>query len=371
MNRREAERYLSALAEVRAAGGRAASATVIRVHGSAYRREGARMLVRPDGTYVCSLSGGCLEPAVADAAARVIATGEPATVTYDLADDSIWSLNIGCSGAVDIRIERIGEDDVTTAWLGVLERGEPGVLVTKLSGPAGRRLVFPTGMSVGTLGDAATDASADAAARERMTSAYPVSSTETCNGAELFLDVNQAPPELVVFGAGQDALPLVQQAWTLGFEVTIVDPRAAYLHSDLFAGARLVLTPFDDLASALTLPRGAFIVVMSHHMERDRMALRFAFERDPVYIGVLGPRARYEKLLASLAEEGYVPAPAISERVHSPIGLALGAEAPEEVALSILGEILAIRRGFDGGFLAGETGSLHRPSAATRTFARS
>src|SRR5262245_41627013 len=129
MNRREAERFLSALAEVRAAGGQAASATVIRVHGSAYRREGARRLVRPDGTYVCSLSGGGLEPAVADAAARVIATGVPATVTFDLADDSIWSLNIGCSGAVDIRIERLDEDEVTRAWLGVLEHGEPGALV--------------------------------------------------------------------------------------------------------------------------------------------------------------------------------------------------------------------------------------------------
>jgi len=107
MNLREAERFLAALAEVRAAGGRAAVATVVRVHGSAYRREGARMLVRPDGTYECALSGGCLEPAVADGAARVISTGEPALVSYDLADDSIWSLNIGCSGAVDIRIERI------------------------------------------------------------------------------------------------------------------------------------------------------------------------------------------------------------------------------------------------------------------------
>ena len=198
MNRREAERFLTALAEVRAAGQRAASATVIRVHGSAYRREGARMLVRPDGTYVCSLSGGCLEPAVADAAARVIATGVPATVTYDLADDSIWSLNIGCSGAVDIRIGRIDEDEVTTAWLGVLERGEPAVLVTRVSGGTGQRLVFPSGASMGTLGDAATDTSADDAARERLKTAYAASSIDTCDGVELFLEVNQAPPELVI-----------------------------------------------------------------------------------------------------------------------------------------------------------------------------
>lgn len=371
MNRREAERFLSALAEVRAAGGRAASATVVRVHGSAYRREGARMLVRPDGTYVCSLSGGCLEPAVADAAARVIATGAPATVSYDLADDSIWSLNIGCSGAVDIRIERIDDDEVTTAWLGVLERGEPAVLVTRLAGPDRRRVVFPSGASIGALGDAALDQVADRRAREHLVTPYPASRAETLAGSEVFFEVNQPPPALVVFGAGQDAAPLVQQAWTLGFTITVVDPRAAYLHRNLFAGARLVLTGFEELPAALTLPRGAFVAVMSHHMDRDRLALRFCFERDPAYIGVLGPRARYEKLLAHLRDEGYLPPPPLLERVHSPIGLALGAESPEEVALSVLGEILAIRRGFAGGFLSGETGSLHRPSAATRAFARS
>jgi xanthine dehydrogenase accessory factor len=364
MNRREAERFLFALADVRAAGGRAAAATVVRVHGSAYRREGARMLVRPDGTYVCSLSGGCLEPAVAEAAARVIATGEPATVRYDLADDSIWSLNIGCSGAVDVRIERIDDDEVTTAWLRVLEHGEPAALVTRLSGAAARRVVFPSGVSVGSIGDATLDALADTRARAHLVARYPDSAAGMLDRADVFFEINQAPPELVVFGAGQDAVPLVKQAWMLGFEVTVVDPRAASLQSDLFAGARLVLTGFDDLASAITLPRGAFVVIMSHHMDRDRIAMRFALERDPAYVGVLGPRARYEKLVAQLKDEGFTPPAAMLARVHSPIGLALGAESPEEVALAILGEILAIRRGFSGGFLSGETGSLHRRAEA-------
>jgi len=363
MNRREAERFLAALAEVRAAGGQAATATVMRVHGSAYRREGARMLVRPDGTYVCSLSGGCLEPAVAEAAARVLATGEPATLTYDLADDSIWSLNIGCGGAVDIRIERVEDDAVTGEWLGVLERGEPAALVTALSGTTGRRLVPATGVPIGRLGDASVEARADARAREMLAAPHTASATERIQGAELFFEINEAPPELFVLGAGQDAVPLVQQAWTLGFDVTVVDPRAAYLQRETFPQARLVLTPFDDLPRILTLPCGAYVVVMGHHMDRDRLALRFCFERDPAYIGVLGPRARYEKLLAGLREEGVAPSPAMAQRVHSPVGLSLGAETPEEVALSILAEILAVRRGFAGGFLSGETGSLHRQVA--------
>jgi xanthine/CO dehydrogenase XdhC/CoxF family maturation factor len=369
MNRREADRFLTALGEVRAAGQRAAVATVVRVHGSAYRREGAKMLVRPDGTYVCALSGGCLEPAVAEAAARVIATGEPVTIGYDLADDSIWSLNIGCTGAVDIRIERNDDEEVTSAWLGVLKRGEPAVLVTRLSGPPGRRVVFPSGASVGTLGDASLDAAVEVAGRERLTFPSPVSGTETREGAELFLEVNQAPPELVVFGAGQDAVPLVQQAWTLGFEVTVVDSRAAYLQSHLFPGARLVLTAFEELAAALTLPRGAFVAIMNHHLDRDRHALKFALDHDPAYLGVLGPRARFERLFTALKNDAYTPPADTRERVHSPIGLAIGAETAEEVAVAILAEILAIRRGFAGGFLAGSTASLHRP-AETRAVAR-
>jgi xanthine/CO dehydrogenase XdhC/CoxF family maturation factor len=370
MNRREAERFLTALGEVRATGQQAAVATVVRVHGSAYRREGARMLVRPDGTYECALSGGCLEPAVADAAARVIATGEPATVSYDLADDSIWSLNIGCSGAVDIRIERLDDDEVTRAWLDALQHGHPVVLVTALSGGSGRRVIGSFGPAVGRLSSKSLEVDADARAADLRGDAHSVSVAEQLNGVELFFDVSHAAPELFVFGAGQDAIPLAAQAWTLGFNVTVIDSRAAFLRPELFAGARLVLGDFEALAAALALPRGAFVAIMNHHLERDRHALRFALDRDLAYVGVLGPRARFERLLGDLRKDGYEPPAAVSARVHSPIGLAIGAETPEEVAVAILAEILAIRRGFAGGFLAGSTASLHRP-AAIRAAARS
>jgi xanthine/CO dehydrogenase XdhC/CoxF family maturation factor len=299
---------------------------------------------------------------VADAAARVMATGEPAMVTYDLADDSIWSLNIGCSGAVDIRIERIEDDEVTSAWLGVLERGEAAVLVTPLSGASGRRVVFASGRAVGALSHAAVEREADARARERLDGRSPQSGSEKVGQAEVFFEVNLPPPDLVIFGAGQDAVPLARHAWSLGFAVTVVDPRAAYLQRDLFPGTRLVLTPFDRLAAAATLRRDSVVVVMSHHMERDRQALRFSLEAGAAYIGVLGPRARYERLLLDLAKEGFAPSPAALARVHSPVGLSLGAETSEEVAVSILGEILAVGRGFAGGFLSGSTDSLHRPA---------
>ena len=107
MDRREIDQLLDAIGRARQSGERAALATIVRIRGSAYRREGTRMLIRSDGTYECSLSGGCLEPSVAEAAVRVIDSGEPVVVNYDLADDSLWGLGMGCWGAIDVRIERL------------------------------------------------------------------------------------------------------------------------------------------------------------------------------------------------------------------------------------------------------------------------
>ena len=336
-------------------------ATVVRVRGSAYRREGTRMFVRRNGTYECSLSGGCLEPAVAEAAARVIATGVPALVTYDLADDSIWGLGIGCSGAVDIRIERLEDDAITRAWWTVLEHGGAAVLVTPLSGVSGRMIVGGAGVIAGGLSDAAVEQEAAARARGRLRAPFPASGAESIGSAEVFHEVAMPPPDLVIFGAGHDAAPVARLAWALGFSVTVVDVRKAFLTTERFGGATLVCAHFSQFAERVTLGPGSFAVIMNHHVERDQESLRFSLESDAAYIGALGPRSRYEKLLSGLAVQGYAPDASKTSRVRSPVGLSLGADTPQEVAVSILGEILAIRRGFDGGFLTGSVGSLHRP----------
>jgi xanthine dehydrogenase accessory factor len=361
MDRRETERLLAAIREARALGEPAAMATVVRVHGSAYRREGTRMFVRRNGTYECALSGGCLEPTVADAAARVIATGDPVIVTYDLADDSVWGLGIGCSGAVDIRIERIEDDALSNAWLAILERGDAAVLVTPLSGVSGRMIVSGSGEVTGGLTDPAVEQAAIAHVRACLGAIYPRSGPGHIAAAELFYQITLPPPDLVIFGAGHDAAPVAQLAWTLGFAVTVVDVRDAFLTPERFGNATLVCAHFSQFADRVMLGRGAFALIMNHHVERDQESLRFSLESGAAYIGVLGPRTRYEKLRAGLAEQRYVPDPASAGRVRSPVGLSLGAETPQEVAVSILGELLAIRRGFDGRFLTGSAASLHRP----------
>lgn len=369
MSRRETERILGAIRRARHAGQRVALAMIVRVRGSAYRREGARILVRDDGSYECLLSGGCLEPAVVEAAARVIATGAPIIVPYDLEEDSVWGVGIGCSGAVDIYIERIDEDAVTAAWLDALERAEPAVLVRRLSSGSGRLLIRDH-TSEGTLGSAALDREAARNARARMRAVWPESGTEWAGDVELFFDVNGAPPELVIFGAGSDAEPVALYAWDFGFAAKVVDVREAFLSAARFPHATLVASHFSRFHETVRLTDRSSVVIMNHHLERDRESLRFALVSDAPYIGVLGPGTRFQKLRAALESEGSMLDAAALSRIRSPIGLAIGAETPEEIALSILGEVLALQRGFDGGFLAGRTASLHRVRS-TSALARS
>jgi xanthine/CO dehydrogenase XdhC/CoxF family maturation factor len=209
-----------------------------------------------------------------------------------------------------------------------------------------------------------------ARARARLEAPYPASGPERIGSTEVFCDVATPPPDLVIFGAGHDAAPVAQLAWTLGFVVTVVDVREAFLTPERFGHAARVCAHFTQYAERVSLHPGSFALVMNHHVERDQESLRFSLESDAPYIGVLGPRSRYEKLLAGLAAQGYAPDAAKLSRVRSPVGLSLGAETPQEVAVSILGEILAIRRRFEGGFLSGSTHSLHR-SDDTRRLARS
>jgi len=364
MHRREIERLLEAIRRARASGEPTAIATVVRVRGSAYRREGTRMLVRRDGSYECSLSGGCLEPSVAEAAVRAIDTGRPVIVNYDLEDDSLWGLGLGCAGAVDVRIERlepVETDEVKRAWLTVLELGETAVLITPLDGASGRLLLRASGEHVGHLDDDAVEQGALARARTRLGAAFPRSGAERVADVELFFELMTPAPDLVMFGAGPDAAPLAEHAWSLGFSVTAVDVRRAYLTKERFPNATLVHAHFRDFPTAVALHARSFVLVMNHQVERDEESLRFALDSDAPYIGVLGPRSRYKKLLAGLAGKGCVPSDASLARVHSPVGLSIGAETAEEVAVSILGEIVAVQRGFAGGFLSGSDRSLHRP----------
>ena len=335
---------------------RAALCTVVRVRGSAYRREGAKMLVLEDGQYVCMLSGGCLESEVALAAQDVIADGQPRVISYDLSEEVVWGLGIGCGGSVDVLIERL--DAALEGWLETLRSGALSVAATVLTSDSS--ILRVTVAADGQLGgDAVTlelQSGISQVALEMIGSLYPRSETRVVAGLDVFFDASSPPPALVVFGAGHDAVPLVAHALEIGWAVSVVDSRAAFLTSERFGAATLVN---PGVRFEFTLPDKAFCIVMNHHLERDRSSLRFALEGNAAFIGVLGPRSRFTDMLHALRKDGFTPTPKQLTQVRNPIGLDIGAESPAEVALSVLSELIAVRRGFAGGVLDGLEGKIH------------
>ena len=363
MERREVNDILRGIKDARAQHQGIALASVVSVRGSAYRREGAQMLIRDDGSHVCMLSGGCLEPEVVLGAKYVMQDGMPSLTGYDLAEDVVWGLGIGCGGSVDIYVEPVNDDPILNTWLAILERGELAVLATMLPAQAtsipspalGRVLVLESGEMIGNIG-ADLEQAVKLAALEMMRALYPRSETKVFNSSSVFLAASAPPPELVIFGAGHDAIPLCARATDLGWAVTVVDARARFLTSERFLDAHLEVR--EDYASLKLNPR-SFVMVMNHHLERDERSLRFALESVAPYVGVLGPRARFLDLLERLQKKSFTPNAAQLERTRNPVGLDIGAESPDEVALSVMSELIAVRRGFAGGVLNGRNGRIH------------
>jgi xanthine dehydrogenase accessory factor len=367
MERTETDDILDALRDARRTGQGAALATVVRVRGSAYRREGARMLIRDDGALTCMLSGGCLEPEVAEVARRVLARNQPVLRHYDLAEDVVWGLGLGCGGTVDVYIEPVGDAPLLARWLETLERGDTAVLATLM--PAGvLRMLVPEHHAIeGAFGSPQLASAVESIAREIMASGAPRAESrviDTDTGAvDVFFDVSTPPPELVVFGAGHDAIPVVRQMVGLGWRVTVVDARPAFTVESRFPGAALVLaTPEEFAARVPAMGARACALVMNHHLERDQASLAFALASEAGWIGVLGPRARYVKLLDGLKAAGVAIDPPQLSRVRNPVGLDIGAESADEVALAIAAALIAERRGFRGGLLDGVEGRIHDPS---------
>jgi len=262
--------------------------------------------------------------------------------------------------------------DPFAAWTECLKKERAAVLNTLLAFspfpglPTGMRLFVPeNGEPLGDLGDEDLNRLVVERAREKLEALYPKS--ETCRfslpggrEAEVFVDVNLPPSELMIFGAGHDAIPLVKLAVQSGFKTTVVDPRPAYATEDRFPGARIILADSGLWEERVIIGRRTYVVVMNHHLERDRVAIRLALNSPAPYVGVLGPRSRCQRMLEALEKEGVTFGEEKLTRMYNPVGLDIGAETPEEVAISILSEILAFRKGHAGGFLRGRD-SIHQP----------
>jgi xanthine dehydrogenase accessory factor len=297
-------------------------ATLVSVEGSSYRRPGARLLITADGSRVGSISGGCLEEDVIARAQKVRANGRADTVVYDTTseNDLVWGVGLGCHGIVRVLIEKLPP---SPPWVRVLADNFVRRRATALAIAHG----------------------ADEAAQPGTRLAAP---GDCPDPGRLFVDLIAPPTALVIFGAGDDAQPLVRLAKELGWHVTIADPRVAFATRDRFPLAdALVVAPAGELAGRIEPGADSLAVVMTHHYVHDVPLLRDLLSRPLAYLGLLGPRKRAEKILADLAREGVSVSPAQRAILHAPVGLDLGADSPEQVALAIIAEMQATLSGRD------------------------
>jgi xanthine/CO dehydrogenase XdhC/CoxF family maturation factor len=338
---KETAEILARAARLREAGRRSAVATVIRIEGSAYRRAGAKFLVEDDGKTSGSVSGGCLEADVRENALRVVRDGEPVLLHYETGSDdrTVWGLGLGCNGSVDILVQPAAGGDAREAEERIREllEGENAFAVTTVvKGPGvGRALVqVAEGVLAGSTGDPDLDRELVRQGAELL--GRRESRLFASGPAEVFTEVLMPPPHLLLFGAGDDAIPLCSYASQAGFRVTVADHRAALLSPDRFPSAfRLLEERPGEGSGRIPLGPHAYAVVKTHSFAHDRAWVRALLASNVPYLGLLGPRARAREILRQIGAES-------SDRVFGPVGLDLGAEGPEQIAIAIVAEILAV-----------------------------
>lgn len=342
----ETEQILRRLADLHDRGDGAAVATVVQISGSAYRRPGAKFLIEQEGATLGGVSGGCLEEDVRRIGLGLLGGDECRLLHYETGsdEDTVWGLGLGCDGEVDVFVQPATTEPVLEVGERVREllRGQQPFAVTNVVEstelPPGWPVVVAGGVIVaGSTGDA--DLDDEIVARSGSLIDSRESTQWRSDDHRLFTEVLEPPPFLVVCGAGDDARPLVSTAARTGFRVVVVDHRPAYLEAARFPEAWALdrATP-DEKAPGLPESDDTFVVVKTHNLERDRGWTRRYLETPAPYIGLLGPKSRRDEILESVE-------PDRRHRIYGPVGLDLGADGPEQVALSIVSELLAVRSG--------------------------
>jgi xanthine/CO dehydrogenase XdhC/CoxF family maturation factor len=314
------------------AAGHSVLATLATVEGSSYRRPGARLLLTADGRRLGSISGGCLEEDIVVRARRVLATGIAESVVYDTTseNDLVWGVGLGCHGVVRVVLEKLPP--------------RPAWAVALAENFAARR---PALLAVTHL------AATDTPLGTRL-------SGEPTTDAGTFFDRIRPPTALAIFGAGDDAQPLARLAHELGWQVTVADPRAAFATAERFPVAQtLAVAPSGDLVGRVAPDADTLAVVMTHHYVHDVPLLRALLPRPLAYLGLLGPKKRAERILADLSRDGLAITAEMRACLHAPVGLDLGADSPEQVALAIVAEMQAVLAHRDARPLRERTRPIH------------
>jgi len=325
-----------------------AVATVVATAGSTPRPTGARLLVDRDGRMAGSVSGGCLEAAViGEAQATLSGEAPPRLLHYGISDEMGWEVGLACGGTVDIFVETLrwdGSDPVLVAVTDAVRDSRAVALLTVVDGDAaGARaaLVEDAGVA-GSLGSPAADAAVAAFVERRFASG--IAGLDDVAGVSVFIDPIVPAQQLAVIGAVHIAIALSRMAGAAGYRVTVIDPRTAFLAEERLpdADALVARWPDEALPSLRLGPRDA-AVCLAHDPKFEDPALSVLLRSRTGYIGAIGSRTTHGKRVARLAEAGFSGEEIA--RIHSPVGLDIGAATPEEIAVAILAEVVASRRG--------------------------
>lgn len=339
---------------LRAADQTFAIGTVVRISGSTYRQAGGRMLVREDLSTWGLISGGCLEEEIAREAESVLQTGQPVLRSYDMTGpDDRLGFNTGCNGAVDVLITR-GSPALAHLKTSMAQR-ETGVLIQTVSGPD--EPGSATWIGTQELHKLNNDEVLLTHVKETVQSKQSTYLQE--HDRALLIEYLQPPIRAVVFGTGADAKPLVLICSALGWEVTLVGRRSQSWLREHFPRARqhvFLMHPESALDHLASDDRTA-AVVMNHNVDRDRTLTRELLRSSIPYVGLLGPRARCREIAEAAMANGV--ASVALDRLYGPAGLDTGAETPEEIAMSIVAEILSVLNGRPASHLRDGSGPIH------------
>jgi xanthine dehydrogenase accessory factor len=371
---KELQQIVSAYEAIKQAEGKAMLATIVKVKGSTYRRPGARMFIREDGTTVGAISSGCLESDVVERARKVMDSHDAISIVYDLTspENDVWGLNLGCNGVIHILLEPLplsARSPHLTFIADCMQSQRPGVVATvfrvdgEVKARVGSHLFLRDDGSVAEdiknppLSAAVTE---DCLLALRSRSSFVREYRLGEGVVEAFIEMIRPPVPLVIVGAGADSIPLSHFAKEMGWTVTVIDHRPAFITKDRFPDAdALLLARPEEIAEKFEIKSNTIAVLMTHDFSHDVQLLRTLLPSPAAYVGLLGPSKRTELLLEKLRDTGFAPTSRQLSRLHNPIGLDIGAESSEEIALSVLSEIQAFMSGRKGGFLREHSGPIH------------
>lgn len=353
-------------------GKQTALATVVKVVGSSYRGPGARMLITEDGNLTGAISGGCLEGDALRKAQLVMFQKQSMLVTYDTTDDddSKFGVGLGCNGIIHILIEPLQvekKDDPLNLLKACVQDRKDRVLITvfdllsKRSAQIGTCLLWDLEAEQGSLSgceNIAPDLKRDA--QKVLLSKKSLIHTYQENNLSAFIELIRPPVSIVIVGAGNDAVPLVDLSKILGWEATLIDGRVSYATHERFPHANhIIVCKADEVAGAVSWDPRTVVVMMTHNFNYELSVLKMLISFEIPYLGVLGPKKKLDKMLEALKNEGLNLGEEDFLRIFGPIGLDIGAEAPEEIALSVVAEIKAVLEGKKGTYLRDKTGPIH------------